>query len=150
MEHLVPDYDNASFYSDKQDRFIFSLSNRMSLEWYGENFSPFPLLITENIKAQIKKTHDILIKAIKGIVEDYLFDEKIQNILPLSDQKKRLLTLAGNKPYQIFSIRPDFLLSEKSDIKICEINARFTLNGFISSYYFNQEIMKDHNDTLKF
>ena len=77
MEHLVPDYDNASVYSDKQDRFIFSLSNRMSLEWYGENFSPYPLLITENIKAQIKKTHDILIKAIKGIVEDYLFDEKI-------------------------------------------------------------------------
>ncbi len=149
-EHLVPDYDKASSYSDKQDRFIFSLSNKMSLEWYGKNFSPFPLLITESIKAQIKKTHDILIKAIKGIVEDYLLDETIQSILPLTNQQKKLIALAGNKPYQIFSIRPDFLISEKSDMKICEINARFTLNGFISSHHFNQQIMEDYNNTLNF
>ncbi|EFP97291.1 hypothetical protein [Vibrio caribbeanicus] len=150
MEHLVPDYDKASSNSDKQDRFIFSLSNKMSLEWYGKNFSPFPLLITESVKAQIKKTHDILIKAIKSIVEDYLLDETIQSILPLTNQQKKLIALAGNKPYQIFSIRPDFLISENSDMKICEINARFTLNGFISSHHFYQQIMEDHNNTLNF
>ena len=150
MEHLVPDNDKASSDSDKQDRFIFSLSNKMSLEWYGKNFSPFPLLITESVKAQIKKTHDILIKAIKGIVENYLLDETIQSILPLTNQQKKLIALAGNKPYQIFSIRPDFLISENSDMKICEINARFTLNGFISSHHFYQQIMEDHNNTLNF
>ncbi|GEM77064.1 hypothetical protein [Vibrio sagamiensis] len=149
MKHKTPN-NNLSDYSEIYKKFIINLSGKMNLNYYGKDFSPFPLMIKSSINDEIKKIHDVLIKAIKSIVENYFIDEEIQKILPLTSKQKKLIKLSTHKPYHLFSIRPDFLFSESGDIKLCEVNARFTFNGFISTYYLNQQLTEDYAGILKF
>ncbi|MDN3611276.1 hypothetical protein ACFFUP_12245 [Vibrio ostreicida] len=149
MKQLMPQYDEVGQYAKIQRDFIDSLSQKMDLTRLGNHFSPFPLMVDRQISEQIKTTHQVLVKAIESLVTHYLDDERIQAILPLSDTHKQWIQWESHRPYRLFSIRPDFLISQTNTIKICEINARFTLNGFVSAYYLHQQLAEDYGETLE-
>ena len=140
MKHLVPDYSDLSQYSVDYDDFISKLSNKMDLVRYGNRFSPYLLDVPKGIQSQVKNVHAVLTKAVSKIVENYLSDDSLQQALSLDDRQLSLIKLASKKPYKTFSIRPDFLISQDNEIKVCEINARFTINGFMGAYYLYQQM----------
>jgi hypothetical protein len=140
MKHLIPDYSDLSQYSIDYDGFISKLSKKMDLESYGNRFSPYLLVAPKSIQSQVKNVHAVLTKAVSKIVESYLSDDSLQQALSLDDRQLSLITLASKKPYKTFSIRPDFLISQDNEVKVCEINARFTINGFMAAFYLHQQM----------
>ncbi|WP_155051397.1 hypothetical protein [Piscirickettsia salmonis] len=118
----------------------------MDLENYGTRFSPYLLDVPMSILNQVEEIHPVLVKAIIQIVNNYLLDDDLQEILKLDDRKLSLIKLASEAPYQLFSIRPDFLISENNEVKLCEINARFTINGFMGSYYTHLQTKEDYSE----
>ncbi|PRP61107.1 hypothetical protein C7B72_23785, partial [Bacillus halotolerans] len=126
------------------DNFISKISSKMDLENYGTRFSPYLLDVPISILNQVEEVHPVLVKAIIKIVDNYLLDDDLQEILKLDDRKLSLIKLASEAPYQLFSIRPDFLISENNEVKLCEINAKFTINGFMGTYYTHLQTREDY------
>jgi len=146
MKHLVPNYSDPSKHLLDYEGFISKLSSKMKLEHYGVQFSPYLLGVPKTIQDQVEVVHPILLKAINKIIENYLLDESLKQAISLTDRQLSLIKLSSTKPYKIFSIRPDFLISENNEIKLCEINARFTINGFLAAYYTYLQTKEDYPD----
>ncbi|ODN43135.1 hypothetical protein [Piscirickettsia litoralis] len=144
MKHLVPNYADSVKYTLDYENFISKLSSKMDLEHYGTRFSPYLLDVPKSILGQAETVHPVLIKAINKIVDNYLLDENLKEALKLDDRQLLLVKLASKTSYKIFSIRPDFLISENNEIKLCEINARFTINGFMGAYYTYLQTKEDY------
>src|SRR6185437_7103311 len=136
IKHLVPSktLGYRRFIDDKKSLLAALIKKYNDLSSYSSaNFSPYPILVSDKIIKQVFHLHCLLIEAIKKVVKNYLADKDIQALVNLPDKAIRLLQLADNKDYEIGAIRPDFLIDKTGSIKICEINARFPVNGFIMS-----------------
>ena len=79
----------------------------------------------------------VLCKAFTAIVFAYFSDERIRQIYQLDQGLEEMLKLAETQPYQPGFYRPDLLYDTHGQAKICEIGARYPLNGWIYSYYQN-------------
>ena len=146
MKHITPELYNVDIRACDHQKLIDLIQEKMSLEHYGTRISPYLLTCEQSLESQISMMHEVLQKAIKVIVENYLVNKDISDKLPLPSKHLKLIKLASQKPYRIFSIRPDFLISETGEIKLCEINARFTANGFIGAHWIAQAFSKKHNN----
>ena len=106
---------------------------------YGgsDTFSANPVVMGQTQFAQLERLTVILAKAFQCIVEHYFDDIRIKNIYRLDNELEDILRLAYTKPYQIGAFRPDFLHDTSGQLKICEIGARYPLNGWMLSYYAN-------------
>lgn len=107
----------------------------------------------EDIK-QLQKIADTIHKVLPLCVKEWHSNTKlgkqIREIIKLPERIEKLLLnhYKNNKKELISSMtnhigfcRPDFIIQEnkKKDIfKICEINARFTVNGYLISYFLNE------------
>lgn len=81
-------------------------------------------------------------KALKEIVENYFLDERIQNIYSLSEQYNSILNMAKGTKYEVGIYRPDFLIEKETMLpKICEMGARYPLNGWMLTHY-SQLVLK--------
>lgn len=95
-------------------------------QWYLET----QLIITSERYEGLRKVQQLLYKAIHYFVSHY---SEYEHIFPVSDQLKRIVDICDPYPYRIGTYRPDFLISEDRTLKICEIGARFPLNGYFMS-----------------
>jgi len=62
--------------------------------------------------------------------------------MPLEEAYLEILRMAAEQPYQIGCFRPDFVINEVDEVRICEINARFSANGFRVSYLIDAALGK--------
>lgn len=103
----------------------------------ADSFSPIPVAVTRKEIARMDKLCQILNKALTGVVNAYFEDERIRAIYNFDEGLNDILRMAQAQPYQIGMYRPDFLQAEDGSIKICEIGARYPINGWMISYYLN-------------
>lgn len=95
-------------------------------QWYLDT----QMIITSERYEELHKVQQLLYKAIHYFVSHYAGYE---HIFPVSDQLKRIVDICDPYPYRIGTYRPDFLIAEDRTLKICEVGARFPLNGYFMS-----------------
>lgn len=108
------------------------------LDWYTDKFTPYPLLLDTDELNGFAALRAALDRAIVRVVESYFDDARIRRILALPQDHLALLARAYRRPYRIGSFRPDLLLDEAGVWRVCEVNARFPVNGYLVSHYINR------------
>lgn len=84
---------------------------------------------------EMNRLCSVLNTACKAIVLNYFEDERIRIYYQLEEDLEALLKKCNNKIYNQGFYRPDFLYDTNDQAKICEIGARYPLNGWMISYY---------------
>lgn len=103
-----------------------------------DSFSQAPVAIKAADLKQMEQLCRTLNKALLNVVNSYFKDERIREIYALDQEFENILRLADGRPYELGLYRPDFLQSVEGQSKICEIGARYPINGWMLSYYLNQ------------
>ncbi|MFB9077458.1 hypothetical protein ACFFLS_18330 [Flavobacterium procerum] len=94
----------------------------------------------------------VLNKACKAIVLNYFEDKRIRDYYQLDKELEALLKKCSSQIYNQGFYRPDFLYDENNQAKICEIGARYPLNGWMISYYLqliNDRIIIHENEKIQ-
>jgi hypothetical protein len=119
-----------------RDRFLSEHLNESPAEIEGK-YSPTPVCVSRDYIYGLDRLCPVLCKAFTAIVFAYFSDERIRQMYQLDQGLEEILQLAENQPYQPGFYRPDLLYDINGQAKICEIGARYPLNGWIYSYYQN-------------
>jgi hypothetical protein len=107
------------------------------LPFEGDTFSAIPVVVKPQYLAQMDRLCQVLNKALVNIVQAYFTDERIRAIYDLDEEMEGILRVAAEKPYTVGLYRPDLLQDESGQARICEIGARYPINGWMISYYLN-------------
>eukprot|EP01084_Bolivina_argentea_P191822 329443_1 len=106
-----------------------------------------PLNISYNQLRRWNNLQILLHKSITNIVAEFMLDKDVKNVINLSDKEMNIIENCNryerllSKNYSIGSFRPDLVIEENTQqTKICEINARFAINGFMSSLCLSQSL----------
>lgn len=88
---------------------------------------------------RLETIHGLLLQALQGLLSHprVLFDH-----LPLASQEIRQIEWVIDSPLRMGNLRPDFVIDRQGNPYICEINARFAYNGFLSSAWLDREFSK--------
>lgn len=100
------------------------------------------ILVDEQLCFQLKDCHSLMIEVIPKLVNNFFIDPALQQIISLDEKTLSCLSLLKYKQYKIGFIRPDFIFDKNSQIKICEINARFPLNAFVLTQCWPMRFIK--------
>lgn len=103
-----------------------------------KTYANIPVGIHEEVLPAVQECVAVLEKAIEQVVHHYATDTRIQRIYGLEKNLEDVLALAADIPYCVGAFRPDFLIADNGQWKLCEIGARFPLNGWMISYYTGQ------------
>lgn len=103
----------------------------------ADSFSPVPVAVNRSEIVRMEKLCQVLNKALTNVVNAYFTDERIRTIYNFDECLNNILSIANARPYEVGMYRPDFLQAEDGSIKICEIGARYPINGWMLSYYLN-------------
>jgi len=95
-------------------------------QWYLDA----QMIITSKRYNELRKVQQQLYKAINYFIKHYRLYE---HIFRISDPVRRILDVCKPYPYRPGTYRPDFLINRELGLKICEIGARFPLNGYFMS-----------------
>lgn len=138
---VCPSHIDALAYDTAEKQMLTEIEKSgLSMDLFASALNPYPFVVSSQRLADLKRFQDVLRRAIKIVVEHYFIDERISRIISLSPDERDLLLQLSNHPYRLGGIRPDFLFAENGDAVIAEINGRFPLNGFISSYLLTQHV----------
>ncbi|CAD0000676.1 ATP-grasp domain-containing protein [Flavobacterium chungangense] len=99
------------------------------------SFANSSVLLSSDYCQKMNRLCSILNKACKVIVLNYFEDDRIRNYYQLDKDLEALLKKSSHKQYNQGFYRPDFLYDTNEQAKICEIGARYPLNGWMISYY---------------
>lgn len=99
----------------------------------GAQFAATPVLITPAYLARLDRLNQLLDKALRAIVEHYFDDPRIRTIYALPEPMEALLQLARGRPYRVGWYRPDLVHDMEGQPRVCEIGARYPLNGWMVS-----------------
>jgi hypothetical protein len=100
------------------------------LDAHIEHYYSSPFFVTAESLSVINKIHYLLHRVICHTVLNF---NEYSKLLPMDDNTRRVLALMDGKTYKPGAYRPDFLITPENKIKICEINARFPINGYLYS-----------------
>lgn len=95
-------------------------------QWYLET----PVVVTSGRYKELQGVQQLLMRAIGYFIRHYA---DYQHIFPLPENIRRVMEICSPYPYRIGTYRPDFLIEEDGQLRICEIGARFPLNGYFLS-----------------
>ena len=119
------------------------LLKELMTQYYGklpfesDTFSAVPVVVKPQYLAQMDRLCQVLNKALVNIVQAYFTDERIRAIYDLDEEMESILRVAAEKPYTVGLYRPDLLQDKSGQTRICEIGARYPINGWMISYYLN-------------
>lgn len=119
---------------ERQISFVTSLEEISDISRKYGFIHSIPLISSGN-QENFGRLYDSLMRVVCSIVENYHESPELQEAIPLPDDIKSYLRGLGN--YDIGCLRPDFLIDEDGKVKINEINARYSLNGCMISYFVN-------------
>lgn len=103
-----------------------------------EHVSPYPFVVDPVTLTEANKLHQTLYRALNAVVGAYFHDSRIREILQLSAKAEAVLRQTNPESYSPGSFRPDIIIDNQGAMHVCEINARFSTNGFFISYGLNQ------------
>lgn len=98
-----------------------------------EHLAMAPVLIAPAYLARLDRLNQLLDKALRAIVEQYFGDPHIRSIYALPEPMEAILRLARARPYQVGWYRPDLVHDTDGRPRVCEIGARYPLNGWMVS-----------------
>ena len=138
---IVSENTSEVFFNKKAEltQFIVSQTNYSK---FANVVNPFPIHVDKHTTTYVRQIHDILIKAIYALVNNYLIDNDITEMMSLSNNIIKILQICQQTEYKIGVLRPDYLLDKNGQIRICEINARFTTNGILIADILNKFFAK--------
>ena len=90
-----------------------------------------PLLLKSAWVDHLERIQRLLLRALQGLLQQ----ESTADFLELEGAVRDQLRQAANCPLRLGCLRPDFLVDSQRRPWICEINARFPVNGFLASAY---------------
>jgi hypothetical protein len=93
-------------------------------------FYKTPMIVNMERYQELHHLQELLHRSIYFFVEHYA---EYESLLPLNPRARRIVEIANEYPYRVGTYRPDFVISNSGEIRICEINARFPLNGYFVS-----------------
>ncbi|HEY9790526.1 MAG TPA: hypothetical protein V6D22_09025 [Candidatus Obscuribacterales bacterium] len=101
----------------------------------AESFHPYPVIVSADEYRQMARIQRALYRGINAVVSHYFTDSRIRDIIRLSEEETSLLREVVGQQCRVGTYRPDFLYDACGNIQICEINARFSSNGYVISQY---------------
>lgn len=123
--------------------------DKLFVDYFGHDaaldrnfFANSTVVLCPEYNQQMKRLCSVLNKACEAIVLNYFKDSRIRNYYQLDNEMESLLRKAEKKEYNQGFYRPDFLYDVHNQAKICEIGARYPLNGWMISYYLRAMDLK--------
>lgn len=92
-----------------------------------------PVTLSHSYLERLALLGRLLDAALRGIVERYFGDERIRAVYALPADLEAMLRQAADRPYRIGCYRPDFVYDGQGQPRLCEIGARYPLNGWMLS-----------------
>ena len=93
-------------------------------------FYKTPMLISSARYEELQTLQKLLYRVIRFFVTHYA---EYEPLLPLSKRAKRIVDIASQRPYRVGTYRPDFVIGQDQQIRVCEIGCRFPLDGFFNA-----------------
>ncbi len=136
----VPDLPPGSL----RQELMRSLTHELGAAPFGgaATFADTPLVIGAEQLPTLRRLTRVLERAFKAIVLNYARDERIRRIYDLEPALEAILALADGVPYSVGAFRPDVLQAADGGLKLCEIGARFPLNGWMISHYLDRAVAR--------
>ena len=97
--------------------------------WYHER----PMAILPARRDELRELQRVLYKCIAHMAER--FEDYVPRFMPLSDREMRILRMQSEYPFRAGTFRPDYLVSEDGELRLCEITSRFFAHGIFLSYF---------------
>ena len=139
--------------SGRHDEFLEALTHFLScylqrhcayLRMYDRVF-PYPQIVYNKEFQLLSRIGQIVSQATQLIVENYVTCETLQKYIPVSEEVISLFARISHLPVKNCFLRPDFIQNTNSEPLICEIGARFPLNGYLSSAYLDEAIIDERS-----
>lgn len=123
--------------AEKQEKWnqLFSEYFQKETVLNSDYFASSSVTLSSEYNGEMNQLCSVLNKACTSIVLNYFEDERIRKYYQLDDDLETLLKKSNNVAYNQGFYRPDFLYDKNDQPKICEIGARYPLNGWMISYY---------------
>ncbi len=93
-------------------------------------FYKAPMLISPARYEELHTLQQLLHRAICFFVTHY---DEYASLMPLSPKGRRIIEIASQRPYRPGTCRPDFVIGQDKTLHVCEIGARFPLDGFFNA-----------------
>lgn len=103
-----------------------------ALRVYQSAVEARPLLLEDDRVQQLLEVQQLLLQALQGLLEA---SEETADYLGLTGRARDQLRRASQRPLRLGCVRPDVIWDADGRPWICEINARFAVNGFLVSAY---------------
>jgi hypothetical protein len=135
--------------AEKQEKWnqLFSGYFQKETGLNGDYFANSAVTLSSEYSKEMNQLCSILNKACTAIVLNYFEDEGIRKYYQLDEDMETLLKKSNNAAYNQGFYRPDFLYDKNDQPKICEIGARYPLNGWMISYYL--QLINNQTNTNK-
>lgn len=95
--------------------------------------APAPVICTAAYLERLRDLNQLLDRALRAIVTHYADDPRIRAVYALPEALEAILRLAHGRPYRTGFYRPDFVYDLAGGPRLCEIGARYPLNGWMLS-----------------
>jgi hypothetical protein len=142
---LVPAGIDRARWTADQDRLLALLQEQgLDVRLYESAFNPYPFIVPPGRLAALRALQGSIGRAIVAVVTHLTRDARLSRVIRLPAAEWDLLTVLADTPYRPGSFRPDFLHSADGREMVNEINARFTLNGYLSSVLLNRCVPQLH------
>ena len=99
------------------------------LRWYHDR----PVAITSSRRAELRELHRVLYKCAEHLVLHY--KDYVPKWMPLGEKELEILEYQEQIPFKAGTWRPDYIIGEDGNLRLCEITSRFFGHGiFISRF----------------
>jgi hypothetical protein len=136
---LIPaDLDRARWTTDQAHLLELLETQGLDVDLYESAFNPYPFAVAAERLVELQALQGSIHRAIVAVVTHLTQDARLSRVIQLPPVEQELLAIIVDRPYRPGAFRPDFLHAADGREMITEINARFTLNGFLSSVLLNR------------
>lgn len=111
---------------------LFESLHRDLIPYYRSWCHDCPMVVTTARDKELRKMQEVLYKCVEYYVHHY---REFLDIINYDKKVLDILTASKRNPYRAGTYRPDYLLCENGDLRICEITSRFFGNGYFLSYF---------------
>lgn len=146
FSQIIPDSVCLDGMASHHDSLQAALLSRTT-KWPGNSYqaySAYPIFTPPHRIRELRSIHLALHAAVAAITRRWWSRPDLQLAIPLPTKIERVIRqLEIDRPYdRVGFLRPDFLVPENAyePLKVCEINARFLFNCFISGPWVGDAI----------
>jgi hypothetical protein len=101
-----------------------------AVPWPEDVFNPYPIALQPGEADRLMALGRAVHSGIHAVVRGYATDDRIRARYALDPRLAAIVERARHEPYTIGMFRPDFVIDESGEFRVCEINARFSANGY--------------------